>query len=252
MMGNEQEVQRNFGQRAASYRQSRTHGNKADLERMLKLLAPDKNAVALDVATGGGHTACALAPHVKSVTAIDITPEMLREAAAYAGALGLKNISFQACDVHDMPFAEGQFDLVACRLAAHHFYDINKALQEMCRVLKKGGKLYILDCSVCDGEEAEREINRMEKIRDSSHHCSYSPRQWLALLGELPLELWKHRLLKLQYDLPEWFDRMGAGQRQQEEVFRILRNLSPACREQYPFGEDFIATYRFECVAVKC
>ncbi|NLN06868.1 MAG: class I SAM-dependent methyltransferase [Firmicutes bacterium] len=251
-MGNAREVQRNFGMRAAAYRQSRTHGNRADLERMLKLLAPDRNAVALDVATGGGHTACALAPYVKSVTAIDITPEMLREAAVNAGTLGLNNISFQACDVHNLPFADGQFDLVACRLAAHHFYDIKKALQEMCRVLKKGGKLYILDCSVCDGEEAEREINRMEKIRDSSHYRSYSPRQWLALLGELPLVLGEHRLMQQQYDLPEWFERMGTGPAEQREIFRILQNLSPACRALYPFGEDFIATYRFECVAVKC
>ncbi|HHX73760.1 MAG TPA: methyltransferase domain-containing protein [Firmicutes bacterium] len=250
-MGNEREVQRNFGARAAGYRRSRTHGNKADLERMLKLLAPEKNAMALDVATGGGHTACALAPHVKSVTAVDITREMLREAAVNAGKSGLNNISFQACDVHNLPFADGQFDLVACRLAAHHFYNIRKALQEMCRVLKKGGKLYMLDCSVCDGEEAEREINKMEKIRDSSHHCSYSPRQWLALLGELPLDLRKYRLLQQQYDLPEWFDRMGAGPAQQREIFRILQNLSPACRAQYPIGENFITTYRFEFVAVK-
>ena len=74
-MGNQNEVRKNFGRRASDYRLSSTHGNRADLERMINLIKPFSDASALDIATGGGHTAIALTKCVNQVVAIDITPE---------------------------------------------------------------------------------------------------------------------------------------------------------------------------------
>ena len=76
---NRNEVRKNFGRRAANYRLSATHGNKEDLERMISLLNPAPAAAALDVATGGGHTAAALSRYVRKVTAVDITPECCKK-----------------------------------------------------------------------------------------------------------------------------------------------------------------------------
>lgn len=168
-MDNHHEILKNFGQRASDYRLSTTHGNPVDLERMINLLKPTSDAYALDVATGGGHTAFALAKYVNNVVAIDITPEI------------------------------------------------------------------VLDCSVFDGEEPERELNRVELLRDSSHQCSYSPRQWNELLKELPLTLLHTSLLQEQYKLPQWFDRMGTNQTNRQEIFRVLNDLSEDCKIHYPF-----------------
>ena len=201
-MGNQSEIKKNFGKRAAKYRKSATHGNPDDLLRMIKLLKPQPDAIALDVATGGGHTAVALAKHVQKVIAIDITPEMQAEAAIQAGNEGAANIEFQICDVHNLPFASGRFDLVTSRFAPHHFYNIKTALQEMCRVLKPGGLLYILDCSVFDGEETD------------------------------------------------WFERMEVEQSTRQEIFRILSRLSAEAKALYPYGENYITTYRFELLAI--
>ncbi|WP_206812317.1 class I SAM-dependent methyltransferase [Paradesulfitobacterium ferrireducens] len=250
-MGNQDEVRKNFGQRASEYRLSSTHGNRTDLKRMIGLINPFSDATALDVATGGGHTAIALAKHVKQVVTIDITPEMLAEAEKAASLEGIKNITFRAEDVHNLNIPDSQFDIVASRFAAHHFSDIKQALREMGRVLKPGGKLYILDCSVCDGEEPEREMNRIELLRDSSHRCSYSSRLWHQLLNELPLTVNHTSLLKERYELPQWFDRMGTNQNNREEIFRILNGLSQDSKILYPFGEDYITTYRFELLATK-
>jgi len=250
-LGNQSEIKKNFGKRAAKYRKSATHGNPDDLLRMIKLLKPQPDAIALDVATGGGHTAVALAKHVQTVIAIDITPEMLAEAAIQAGNEGAANIEFQICDVHNLPFASGRFDLVTSRFAPHHFYNIKTALQEMCRVLKPGGLLYILDCSVFDGEETEREINRIEYLRDNSHRCSYSPRQWQGLLQGLPLKLLQTSLIKTHYNLPDWFERMEVEQSTRQEIFRILSRLSAEAKALYPYGENYITTYRFELLAAK-
>lgn len=250
-MGNQDRIRENFGQRAADYRLSSTHGNPVDLERMLHLLQPHPGDIALDVATGGGHTAIALAKYVKQVVAIDLTPEMLAEAQAAAEQGGRQNIEFQLADVHNLKFKDGQFDLAASRFAPHHFSEINQALYEMCRVLKPGGKLYILDCSVVDGAEPEKEINRLEYLRDSSHHYSYSPRQWNELLRNLPLEIEHAAMLQTQYELPQWFDRMSTPTSNQQEIFSILNNLSAEYKALYPFGSDFITTYRYEVLARK-
>lgn len=250
-MGNQNEVRKNFGQRASEYRLSTTHGNPVDLERMINLIKPTSDDIALDVATGGGHTAIALAKYVKQVVAIDITPEMLAEAEMASNQESVSNISFRTEDVHNFNISDSQFDIVASRFAVHHFSNVKRALREMCRVLKPGGKFYILDCSVFDGEEPEKEINRIELLRDSSHQCSYSPRLWHQLLKELPLTIDHTSLLKEQYELPRWFDRMGTDQNSREEIFRILNSLSVEGKIRYPFGDDYITTYRFEILATK-
>jgi len=250
-MGNQNEVRKNFGQRASEYRLSSTHGNPAELERMINLIKPSSDASVLDVATGGGHTAIALAKCVNQVVAIDITPEMLAEAKMASSQEGLSNIAFRTEDVHNLNISDCQFDIVASRFAVHHFSDVNRALREMCRVLKPGGKFYILDCSVFDGEEPEKEINRIELLRDSSHLCSYSPRLWHQLLKELPLTIEHKFLFEELYELPRWFDRMGTDQNSREEIFRILNNLSADCKIRYPFGDDYLTTYRFEILATK-
>ncbi len=250
-MGNQSEVRKNFGPRASNYRFSSTHGNSADLDRMVNLINPSLDAAVLDVATGGGHTAIALAKYVNKVVAIDITPEMLAEAEEAAEEKGQTNIEFRIEDVHSLNIPDNQFDIVASRFAAHHFSNVKKALSEMCRVLKPGGKFYILDCSVIDGDEPEREMNHIELIRDSSHQCSYSPRLWKQLLEGLPLATQHITLYRELYRLPQWFDRMGTDQNSRLEIFRILHNLSEHCKNHYPFGEDHIITYRIEILAVK-
>jgi len=250
-MGNQNEVRKNFGQRASEYRLSTTHGNPVDLERMINLINPTSDDIALDVATGGGHTAISLAKYVNRVVAIDITPEMLAEAKLASIGEEISNVTFRAEDVHKLNISDSQFDIVASRFAVHHFSDVKRALQEMCRVLKPSGKFYILDCSVFDGEEPEEEINHIELLRDSSHQCSYSPRLWHHLLKELPLTIDHTSLIKEQYELPRWFDRMGTDQNNREEIFRILNSLSAECKIHYPFGDDYITTYRFEILATK-
>jgi ubiquinone/menaquinone biosynthesis C-methylase UbiE len=250
-MSNQNEVRKNFGQRASEYRLSSTHNNPADLERMINLLKPASEDIALDVATGGGHTAIALAKNIKQVVALDITPEMLTEAKIASSQEAISNIVFRAEDVHNLNISDSQFDIVASRFAVHHFFEVNRALREMCRVLKPGGKFYILDCSVFDGEEPEKEINRIELLRDSFHQCSYSPRVWDQLLKELPLTIDHTFLYKEQYELPQWFDRMGTDQNSREEIFRILNSLSAECKIRYPFGDDYLTTYRYEILATK-
>lgn len=250
-MGNQDIIKQNFGPRAANYRKSSVHGNPIDLERMTRLLNLSPEEMVLDVATGGGHTAVQLAPWAKKVVATDITKEMLAQAQKLAWQNNIENIEFKLEDVHNMNLADNSFDVVVSRFAVHHFADVNRSLQEMCRVLKPGGKLYILDCSVADGDESEEVYNKIELLRDSSHVCSYSPRQWKAILSPLALEIMQINFLADKYELPDWFDRMDTPDFKRREIFTVLNQSSDKFQEQYPYDESSISTYRVEILAKK-
>jgi SAM-dependent methyltransferase len=97
----------------------------------------------LDLASGAGQPALALAARVAPdghVTATDLVPEMLATAEAAARAQGLTNISFQQADAEALPFADGAFDVVTCRFGIMFFPDVGRALREVYRVLRPGGR----------------------------------------------------------------------------------------------------------------
>ena len=80
----------------------------------------------MDVATGTGFTAFALAPKVAYVVATDLTPEMVAKAAELAEEQAIDNITFSVAAAEFLPFATASLDLVTCRLAPHHFQDVPK------------------------------------------------------------------------------------------------------------------------------
>src|SRR5258706_16328885 len=114
-------VQQQFGPHAEQYVASTHHSTGESLDRLLELTAPQPEWRALDIATGGGHPALALAPRVRAVVATDLTPEMLAAVERYIQSKGVANVSFRPADAMSLPFETAEFDLVTCRIAPHHF-----------------------------------------------------------------------------------------------------------------------------------
>src|SRR5919108_2709615 len=102
--------------RAEAYRESEAHRHGRDLELFAEWAA---GKTALDVATGGGHVAARLREAGCEVVSCDPAPGMRPDVI---------------CRAEDLPFADGSFDVVACRVAAHHFEDVGAAVLEMGRV----------------------------------------------------------------------------------------------------------------------
>jgi ubiquinone/menaquinone biosynthesis C-methylase UbiE len=186
-------VQQKFGAAAADYAASTVHAKGESLARLVELVGPQPRWRVLDVATGAGHTALALAPHVAHVVASDITDEMLAEAAKLAAQRGLANVETAHADAAALPFADESFDLVTCRLAAHHFPDPAAFVVESWRVLKPGGALVLVDnispdasilpgASRAEADGTAADYNTYEKLRDPSHGRCLSLTEWSALL----------------------------------------------------------------------
>ena len=173
-----------FGARAASYVNSAAHTDRQVLDRVVELARPCADALVLDVATGTGHTAFALAPHVSHIVAVDITPEMLAEARRLRDSRRVANVSFHLASANDLPFLAESFDVVTCRRAAHHFADIWRSLEEMRRVLKTNGRLVIDDRSVPEDDFVDVTMNRLDTLHDRSHVRQYRPSEWSRMLSQ--------------------------------------------------------------------
>jgi ubiquinone/menaquinone biosynthesis C-methylase UbiE len=180
----EQTAREIFGERAAFYTTSSTHADPQVLARVVELAAPQADWSALDVATGTGHTAFALASHVARVVGTDLTPQMLAEGKKLAQERDVANVRFCLADVHALPFDDGAFHVVTCRRAAHHFSDIARALREMRRVLCKGARLVIDDRSVPEDDFVDERMNHLDCLHDESHVRQYRPSAWTRMLTQ--------------------------------------------------------------------
>lgn len=112
-------------------------------EMIVREARVEPNMRVLDIASGTGEPAISIATLLNGtgeVVATDISNEPLKIAEGRAQQRGLKNIRFQFADVHQLPFEDEQFDRVTSRLGLMFFADLGKALSEIRRVLKPGGR----------------------------------------------------------------------------------------------------------------
>lgn len=172
------QVRQQFGASASQYLTSAVHAKGSDLELLPGIAGLTGQEDVLDVATATGHTAVALAPHARHVTGVDLTPEMLALARTQAERRGLTNVTFAEADAEALPFADASFDVVTCRIAAHHFPQVDRFSREAARVLRPGGRLVVVDNVVPEEPELDRFINEIEKLRDPSHHRAYRLSEW--------------------------------------------------------------------------
>jgi ubiquinone/menaquinone biosynthesis C-methylase UbiE len=179
-----------FGKRADLYTTSIAHTDQQVLGRLVEIAAPKSDWRLLDIGTGTGHTALALAPHVREVIGLDLTEQMLVEARKLAVEQNISNASFRIADVHQLPRElDRSFDLVTCRRAAHHFSDIKRALREMIRTLRPAGMLLIDDRSVPEDDWVDETMHRLDFLHDESHVRQYRARQWIELLEDAGLSV---------------------------------------------------------------
>ncbi len=109
---------------------------------------------ALDVATGTGDFAVELArlPNVEKAVGLDFSQEMLEAARRKASDKGLRGrIDYLVGDAHELPFADGLFTCAVVGFGARNFIDLPRAIGEMARVVRPGGRVGVLEIVRMDG-----------------------------------------------------------------------------------------------------
>lgn len=226
-------VQQQFSKNAESYVNSTIHKDGKDLHKLLEIATISGDELLLDVATGGGHTANAFAPHVKKVTALDLTREMLDSAHNFIKNNGNENVEFIEGDAENLPFSSDVFDLVTCRIAPHHFPNVQQFVSEAHRVLKQNGQFLLIDNVVPEDDALDQFYNFIEKTRDYSHFRAWKKSEWIQMLelSGFEIEEW-HRFVKtFQFDT--WCKRMNLTLEEKESLNNFILNASEKIKTKF-------------------
>lgn len=189
-----------WSERAQAFRESPTHREGPDLDLLIEWCEPGEGVQALDVATGGGHVARRLEEAGAAVVSVDPAPGMRPTVVAPA---------------EHLPFADGSFDVVACRIAAHHFDDVRAAVRELGRVSR--GRVIVQD-NVFIGEEVEQ----AEKLRDPTHVRCYSEDEWRGFFADAGLEVVDARMFERQVEVEPWLARVETPEDDAARVRELL------------------------------
>jgi SAM-dependent methyltransferase len=189
-----------WSQRAEAFRESPTHREGPDLDLLVEWCEPGHDVKVLDVATGGGHVARRLREAGCTVITVDPAPGMEPDVVAPA---------------EELPFADGSFDVVTCRIAAHHFQDIRKAVSEMARVSER---LLVIEDNLYAGENVEE----AERLRDPTHVRRYPEEEWREMVTDAGFEVEQVEYFPRRQNADAWLARVDTPAPIAERIRELL------------------------------
>lgn len=236
-------VQKQFARTVEAFSKFAVRDTPNALAEKVEFARPQPADLALDVACGPGTFVLALAPRVRSARGVDLTQEMLHQASEFQRQREISNVHFDCGDAEQLPYADTAFDLVTCQCSIHHLPKPQLAVKEMIRVMKREGRLVIID-SLGPESDAKFELhNRIEKIRDPSHALTLRLTTFLEMFEAHGLEIIHQSLKRRQRSFNHWMLRAGLepGHRRYQEARKLLEESIPGDRAGFsaqPQGDD--------------
>ena len=232
-------VREEFTRQADAYARAAVITDQDRLARLVAAIAPADTDRALEIATGPGYVAMALARRCREVVGVDLTEAPLAIAERTRQQRGLRNVTFRTADAEELPFADGEFNIVVCRFAFHHFQNPSSVLSEMCRVCPPGGTIALEDLYASEFPERASYYNHFERLRDHSHTRALAPTELIALLARAGIEL--HTLYSDQIiaEMESWLQTARTGPEDAAEIRRLLeRDMREDLSGARPFVRD--------------
>ena len=205
-------VRDRFTRTAQQFARFALRTRREEAERLTRLLLDGfpkaARALALDLACGPATFTRALAPHVQFVFGLDFTPAMLAEARAAATVAELTTVAFACADASALPLADAAIDLAVTGYSLHHFLRPERAMAELARVLRPGGRAALADIAVPEGGDGEAN-NRIECARDASHARTLNAAEIRALLEAAGLRTLVSEAGERQRQFDDWMQIAG-------------------------------------------
>lgn len=116
-------------------------------QRTIEAISPPSNFHVLDVGCGTGWATVRLGWILSEgrASGIDLSPVMVAKAQAKSKAEDMGNVEFTVADAENIPYEDGLFDAIMCTCSFHHYLHPVRVLSEFLRVLRPGGRAYVLD-----------------------------------------------------------------------------------------------------------
>ena len=197
-------VQESFTRQADAYAVAQAVADPARIARLVEAVDPARESRVLEVACGPGFLSLAFAERCRECVGVDLTDAPLAIAEKNRRERGLSNARFQSGDAERLPFADGEFDVVVCRYAFHHFETPARVLGEMARVCRRGGKVVVEDLVSSEHRERGDYHNHFERLRDPSHTRALAPGELLGMFTAAGLELERLYSGELVQNLERW------------------------------------------------
>jgi ubiquinone/menaquinone biosynthesis C-methylase UbiE len=228
-----------FDRQSHRYGKSHILADTSDIASGMEGVAHIPGGAALDVATGGGHTALYFAQAGWNVIAGDVSQRMLENARKLAEAEGVA-LETQRFPAEEMPFPDSTFDLVTVRVAPHHFSSPAKFVSEVARVLKPGGRFLLIDGSLPDNDpETDLWLNQVEKWRDPSHGRLLSRTAWETLVRTNGMVVEVSQLNRMkQPDLNWYFETAATSPENRIQVLDAIEKASPHVRTALGLADE--------------
>lgn len=237
MDATKKQVQDQYRRSGDGYRTSVIHAQGPDLEWIAAEIGMSSPPLlALDIATGAGHTAFVLSRVCQRVVGLDLTPRMLEIAAEEASRRGLDHVTWMEGDAENLPLPDRLFDWATSRIASHHFPHPEKAFAEARRVLVPGGRLILVDNTLPDDSATDQILNEVETLRDPSHQRVFPLADWTRLLEAAGFSSVTHvRSWETPVQWQEWMDRAQTPASSREQAWKLLQTAPASVQQNLGF-----------------
>ncbi len=235
-------TRKQFGDRAKAYADSPLHSRDQSLDLMEQMATSAGVRTTyhniIDVGCGAGFTAAAMSSLADRVLATDFTSEMVHQAHRVARERQATDMTAAIAAASSLPVRTESMELLTCRYAFHHMVDAEQVLAEFRRVLTDDGCFLLADTVATEDHDVYQWMDRVERLRDPSHHLNRSPRELVALIEDCGFRVTDQGTSQVYLDLDSWTQRSATPPAEIAQLQAMFTEAGPNVVDAFEIVRD--------------